>query len=426
MDEIALAVLLDQHKRLFLTGPAGTGKTTLTRKFIKYMEKEGMNVAVTASTGLAARNLSTTAKTVHSTLSIGISNSIADFEKSKFKFYRPKIDINNLDVLIIDEISMISMSLFDLIMYRLRQLNFSGAILLVGDFSQLKPVSKNTPDVFYTFESSHFVNEFKNVYLTKIRRVDESKANFVIMLNRIRSGFFTTFDRDELFKYMAYDIDNTSTTLVATNQEATNYNLDEMGKIEGPELTNTGVFTPSTKNKPPAKFNIAKARQDLLKNILPPLDFTFKIGAKILITANHPGGDYINGDSGVITGYNIDQRITVQLDSGAIVHVELWSYEISETKNHKDIVYEVFKQFPIILGWSITIHKSQGLTLAKANIDCARIFVESQFYVALSRISHPENLNILNFNPTIIRVDPRAYQFDMSLANNPNTIYIEG
>lgn len=415
--------ILDAEKYLFITGSGGCGKSTLTRGIIEHYKAENKSYCVTGSTGLAARSLDDTGSTIHSTLSLGISDSIASFNSSKFVFARAKVQLVTLDLLILDEVSMLSSEFFDLIFYKLEKENFTGKIIIIADFLQLKPVSKKIGSdgrplgVNFAFESKHFA-KFKTIYLTENHRLADGNTNFELLLERVRRGQFNIYDEQELTKYKVSSVDSENkTVLVASNEEATSYNMQELSKIEGEVISNRGRWSEIV-NTPPPKFNLVKAKEDLIKNIIPPELFVYKIGCKVLITANSPDGSYVNGDRGKIIRF--DERggnLVVEKDNGDIISVGEKSYNVSITKNNQEYVIISFYQFPLVLASSITIHKSQGLTIRKLDIDCSRIFTEGQFYVALSRISHPENLGVFNFQSRFVKADMKAVNFYNNLDN---------
>jgi ATP-dependent exoDNAse (exonuclease V) alpha subunit len=142
-----------KKENIFLTGGAGVGKTTLTRKLIQHYEDEAKKVAKLASTGMAATLLG--GQTLHSFFDFGIASSIEELEKNK-KFHPKKKVlklIKSIDLLVIDEISMVSADLFDMIVLRLEQAAFDGVVMVVGDFLQLPPVVRGTSEVHFAFES---------------------------------------------------------------------------------------------------------------------------------------------------------------------------------------------------------------------------------------------------------------------------------
>lgn len=419
-----ILTILDAGKKAFLTGSGGVGKSWLTKQVIKDYESRGKSVAVGASTGLAARGLHDAGRTIHSLLALGISVSISDFKASKYKFVKPKVPLVTLDLLVIDEVSMLSSDFFDLIMYRLEEGNFSGDILLVGDFLQLSPIENRmdehgaTLEIKYAFES-RFFQSFKPLLLTENKRVVEGHDNFMMLLNRTRYGEFNHYDAQEIAKYQILDPDPTNkTVLVATNTEATTYNMQELQKIDSEPLHNVGEWT-KVVNRPPSN-NLAKLQETLLNSIIPPATFVYKIGCKVLITSNDLiNGDYVNGDRGEIIEATEDV-IVVRLQRNVNVVIKRKEYEITFTKNNTEYVICSFIQFPLVLASSITIHKSQGLSIELLDIDCSKIFTEAQFYVALSRTSNPDFLGILNFDPRLIRANPKAVQYYRTLEKENN------
>lgn len=419
-----LEELLDKFQEtdhIFLTGEGGSGKTTLTQKLINHCNDNFISVGITASTGLAARNLNQLGITLHSFLAIGLSKTIADFQSSKFKFIKPKTPLNTLQYLIIDEISMISADLFELIIWRLKANNFSGKILLVGDLFQLKPVKKQQFDVHgnilpvnFIFKSANF-NTFFPIVLDKNLRVKAGNENFVTLLNRIRQGIWSIHDSNFIQQFLTTEVDEKSTILVATNDEALHYNIRKLMEINSEPVLFQGYWEDNEKNI--RKFNvknIQKQKDDLIKNIIPQDKTTVKVGARVLITSNHPFGEYVNGDCGEIIDIFTSTKkpqLQIKLDTGKIVLVNLQKYEISKMNKKDEVIFSTYFQFPIALGWSITIHKSQSLSIENLSIDCSRIFDDAMFYVAISRVVSPEKLKIINFKDSLVSADNEVKEF---------------
>lgn len=417
--------LLEKHKRVFLTSAAGCGKTYITKQIIEHYIAREKSVGITASTGLSARGLHNTGRTIHSFLAVGISNSIADFKSSKYSFAKPKTPIVSLDLLIIDEISMISADFLDLIMHRLENLNFSGKILIMGDFLQLGVIENKigadgrTLESKYAFESKHF-QTFKPILLTENKRVVPGHDNFMMLLNRVRYGEFNHYDQQEIAKYQILDPDpENKTVLVATNAEATTYNMKELEKIQSELLHNIGYWTELI-NPLQKGMKLDKLKTDLLKNIIPPETFVYKIGCKVLITSNDiKNGEYVNGDRGTVIEDG-NERIVVRLLRGVDVIITPKEFDISYMKGNTEVKVCSFIQFPLVLASSITIHKSQGLSIEQLDIDCSKIFAQAQFYVALSRASNPDFLGILNFNDRLVRANGKAVAYYRQLERSVN------
>ncbi|MEA2091651.1 MAG: AAA family ATPase, partial [Campylobacterota bacterium] len=179
---------LSQKQNIFLTGGAGVGKTTITREIIEHFEAEAKKVAKLASTGMAATLID--GQTLHSFLDLGIASNVDELEKNGKLEVKKKIKklISSMDLIVIDEISMVSDTLLDMIKLRLTQADFSGCVLVVGDFLQLPPVVRGGGEVKFAFESDSWAEfEFEKVELTHIYRTDDKE--FIELLGSVRDGF---------------------------------------------------------------------------------------------------------------------------------------------------------------------------------------------------------------------------------------------
>ncbi len=408
-----------EKDNIFLTGGGGVGKSYLTKEIVKNAKKKGYAVVVLGSTGVSAVNIE--GQTIHSFFAFGISSTLDELNRNdryvKNRLIEIKKILSSCDLLVIDEISMVSSELLDMILYRVRNSDFSGRVLFVGDFFQLPPVFKKGSDTLfnskgYAFESSAW--EVFNpivVELTKTKRTDDE--TFFNALNRIRRADID----DELLSYLKNFLDfeptSENTTLYGRNKEAEEKNILELNSISGELIKIKANEKEHTKG-----LHVNKI--DNWKKSLPiPFELNLKIGAKVLFCANR-WGKYFNGERGVIRDV-ADDYILVEKEN-SLVKVQRQEYTMSENvildgEIEQKPLYSI-EQYPLKLAYAVTVHKSQGMSIENLTCNIDNIFERSQFYVALSRASNPKKLSIVynggdfeRYMKKIIRVAPEVVQF---------------
>lgn len=387
--------LLETGKNVFLTGGAGVGKTTITLEVIKYFESEAKKVAKLASTAMAATLVG--GQTLHSFFDFGLASNMSELEKSTKLEPKKKIKklINSIDLLVIDEISMVSAQLIEMIAFRLEQSDFSGVILSVGDFLQLPPVAKGYDRVGFAFESLSWREfAFEVVELTHVYRTDDQ--NFIELLHRVRFGEIDEATHNQLndfIKPLPQDFSG-FTFLFGKNISAAKHNKTQLENLEGELYTKEAQIV-----KHKSSVN-DKEIERFFEDARIEKELELKINAPVLFTRN--AWNYYNGERGVIV--NIDtQYVYVQKSDGKVVKLEMVAQSKSEwieksVDGKKEIVEEdkfSIYQYPIKLAYAITIHKSQGMSIEHLIINTREIFAPSQFYVALSRSSDPRHLILL-------------------------------
>ena len=427
MKEQIIDDLLEKDKNVFLTGGAGVGKTYITNLICSDPRVTAVRLA---STGVAAHLIK--GMTVHRFFRFGLSNnleqlkawdlkSIKDFalncnmseDRARDLIHR-KIEYNlrYSNMLVIDEVSMLSKSLIDMIFFRLNSLEIHIPILFVGDFYQLPPVSKNSKPEF-AFESSNW--NVRLYELTEIKRT--SFKDFADIQSKVRKGIKTQEVLDYVDRLSCNPYKEDSLHLFATNAEIDSYNIEKLKALPGNVMRSTFRYNQSLyKEKDVLKF----IDEDLLINP----NFYFKVGARVLFVTNErdPYDDvmlWFNGEQGTITGIDTDNGvILVKKDSDdKEVMVHRHRFQKVEIKDAKiNIVCEV-EQFPLRLAYAVSIHKSQGLSLESGHIDCSRFFLPEQFFVALSRFTDPNKLSIANFRSSLIKFNPESDQY---YADNPS------
>lgn len=370
-----------ENSNLFITGGAGSGKTTLTRSIIESYQKQGKSVARLASTGMAATLIG--GQTLHSFFDLGIANTQAELERNGKLEPAKKIVklIRSIHLIIIDEVSMVSAQLLDLIGLRLLQAEYSGRLLVVGDFLQLPPVTRGSEPIYFAFESPSWEKfAFETIHLEGSYRTHETE--FLTLLEKVRHAKLDDVAHqalENLVKPLGEDL-STMTLLFGKNISAQNHNRAQLDHLHGEMIEiETYVTIHDT------KMQDRDVERFMNESRIEPI-LSLKVGAPILFTRN--AWNYYNGERGRITSIE-DEVIWVKKEGGASVKVERVSTTKTRWMEKKGVLSEenliTLSQFPITLAFAITIHKSQGMSLADYVIETNEIFAPSQFYVALSR-----------------------------------------
>ncbi|DAB29960.1 MAG TPA: ATPase [Sulfurimonas sp. UBA12504] len=386
---------LKQKQNVFLTGGAGVGKTTITKEVIKAFEAEAKKVAKLASTGMAATLIG--GQTLHSFLDLGIAGDIHELEKNgklEIKNKTKKI-ILGMDIIVIDEISMVSDKLFEMIQLRLKQADFRGPLLIVGDFLQLPPVVRGSNEVSFAFESKAWESyKFCKIELTHVYRTDDKR--FIELLNEIRFGHIDEDIHNELnafIKPLPNELDK-FTFLFGKNASAAFHNKTQLASIENALFIKEAQIIKHITSS--SDIEIARFMEDARIE----KELELKVGAPVLFTRN--AWNYFNGERGVVinveAGYVYVQKVDMKVVKLEAVAQSKVAWKEKTVEGKKELVEEpLFSvyQFPIKLAFAITIHKSQGMSIEDLIIETNEIFAPSQFYVALSRSSNPKRLTLI-------------------------------
>ena len=380
-------MLVNLGKNVFITGPAGTGKSFVIQMIIQEAEKCKKQVQVTASTGLAA-SLLDSARTLHSFMSIGLGDQTYP-ESYATKILNNKVVRDRLrktDILILDECSMIDVSYFKMMdkvlrLVRLRsdKKPFGGLqLILIGDFFQLGPI-KPSMELFNDTIWDETIHE--TVVLHQIYR--QKNQVFVDLLMKLRIGEIddsvcTTIQETTLNDLGCFGIK--PTILYARNRDVDAMNREELDKLPG----ETCIFHAEDRDIDP------KTPQRL------PDQLALKVGAQVMILVNDdPEIGIVNGARGVVFNLDRPERIGVRLLSGMEVYL---SKSTHETARDAPLLPSSRRQFPLKLAWAITIHKCQGMTIDYLIVDLAGCFAPGQAYTAISRGTQLENMTIRNFS----------------------------
>lgn len=406
MEQEKAIQLAKEGHNIFLTGQAGTGKTYTLNKIIDALEKEGKIVAKTASTGISATYIDGT--TIHSWSGIGIKKQLNNddlFKLKNNKYSRRRIQA--VDVLIIDEISMLhdyAFGLVDKVCRFVREKNdkpFGGIqIIVCGDFFQLPPVMKNTNKIsgYCFFSSSWESTEFKTCYLTKIYR-QASDPEFIEILNAIR--------RQEInqnhIKTLNSLSKNTNNIEEAVNLYSKNIDVDIENAIELNKIKEDSFFSYMAGEGVDFKLEKLKKNVPVLESL------QLKLGAKIMTVINKPKNNFVNGTMGKII--EIDEKnkeITIKTsrECSDMIIVNLHEWKEKEHNGMIERTVARVKQLPLKLAWALTIHKSQGATFDFVNLDMTDVFTENMGYVALSRCTTLDGIYLKGYNEKSLQIDP--------------------
>lgn len=399
--------IMKSGRNVFLTGSAGTGKTYVLNQFIQYLEKQDIEYAVTASTGIAATHLG--GQTIHSWSGLGISRNITEEELDIIES-RPKVfkRINQIEILIIDEISMLhrqTLQDIDTILRHIRRAPgepFGGVQIVVsGDFFQLPPVTNSgeSSQERYAFMAPVWVEaNFSVCYLDKQYR--QGNDELLNLLNNIRSQSLTQENHNFLEQRKQEVKEGEKITQLFThNLNVDTLNHKELSRIDNKEKR----FNGKTKGN-------NQMIASLVKNILAPEELILKVGAQVMFVKNHPEGEYMNGTMGEVVEFKFSGNPVIKTASGRKIEAEESTWSIDD-ENGKTLAS--FSQIPLRLAWAITVHKSQGMTLDRACMDLSQCFERGQGYVALSRVSSAEGLYLVGCNDCALQVDPLVFAADV-------------
>jgi ATP-dependent exoDNAse (exonuclease V) alpha subunit len=397
--------ILKQGENLFITGAAGTGKTYLLERFIEYVREDvGSDVSIVAPTGVVASNLG--GDTIHSFFGIGIKETISD-ENLKKLLKRKYIvgRIRSLTTLIVDEISMVSPTLFETMDKILRYIKdpfqpFGGVqLILSGDFFQLPPISKNRDGKRFAWQSSVWRElELKTAYLQENFRQTDDKL--IRILNDIRSGEVSEESRKTLNSRIDVELkhDFKPTRLYTHNIDVNRINSEELAKLRTPLKE---FFAKSYGDQ----FSIEK----MFKSSLLMRELQLKRGAVVIFIKNNKLKGYVNGTTGVVEDFTGEGLPIVKVATGETIVAEKEEWDITGDKKEK---IATIKQIPLRLAWALTIHKSQGMTLDSAEIDLSKTFEVGQGYVALSRVRTIDGIRLIGINDLALQVDPLMLSID--------------
>jgi ATP-dependent DNA helicase PIF1 len=414
---------------IFVTGPGGSGKSALIRQIYKHSCSISKKIYVTALTGCAAVLLNCQAKTIHSWAGIGLGNQPIENLVKKIKNNKFSKELwKTTEILIVDEVSMLSYKLFNILnqigkILRNNTRPFGGIqVIFSGDFFQLPPVGNiDDPDSMrFCFESEDWNIVFKKdnqIQLKKIfRQTDDTYAN---ILNQIRNGKIKRKSFDLLSKYVGREISSDlivePTKLFPTRSRVDFINSFKMDLLKGEErkfniFSKLDLEMSKAERALRSEYSITDIEREinyLTSNTVCEKEVKIKIGAQVMCIINMPSSNICNGSQGIVTGFcDITGCPRVKYNNGV---------EIVMTRHNwlSDKIPGIcISQIPLILAWALTIHKSQGATMDTAEIDVGNnIFECGQTYVALSRVKSLEGLYLSSFDVSKIKVNKKVQQF---------------
>ncbi|KAF3918126.1 hypothetical protein ABW21_db0209777 [Orbilia brochopaga] len=464
-----LDMIVKQKKSVFFTGSAGTGKSVLLREIITALRKNRSSydsVAITASTGLAACNIG--GVTLHSFSGIGLGKEPVDqlvkkirrVQKTKQRWQRTK-------VLIIDEISMVDADLFDKLENVARQLKNDGRpfgniqLIVTGDFFQLPPVPEGGRMAKFAFEANTWTNCIAHtILLTHIFR--QKDPVFAGMLNEMRLGALSpqsVANFKKLNRPLDFGDGLAATELFPTRREVDNANNRQLMQLKTAQTETYEALDESSMLQP-------DQRDKLLSNCMAPRTLELRVGAQVMLVKNMDE-TLVNGSLGRVVAFMSEKTYAMVQEELPGVEDVLFSSQgagdaselsakqrevydryvnelnrVGSTKKYPLVQWAVAdgthrrtlmlpeawkfelptgelqasrKQLPLILAWALSIHKAQGQTLDRVKVDLNKVFEKGQAYVALSRATTQEGLQILNFDAKKVMAHDKVRAFYRSL-----------
>ncbi len=398
--------ILKTGRNVFVTGPAGSGKTHLINSYIAYLKKNDIEPGVTASTGIAATHMG--GMTIHSWAGIGVKDSLSDNDLETLA-ERPYLSkrFERVKVLIIDEVSMLHhfrLDLVDQVLRAMKQSNdpFGGVqIVLCGDFFQLPPVSRmGEPEANFIFHSESWKQaDFTICYLEEQFRQKDDPITAI--LNEIRSGEVSEQSLELLKGRMKKSKAKDVTKLFTHNVDVDSLNALELEKLQSPE---EAEYQMSSKGHAPIV-------EILKKSCLAPENLKLKLGAYVMCVKNNFEEGYVNGTLGMVVSCKRTQSPVIRTLAGREIKIEPASWKIEEEGKVKAEI----TQYPLRHAWGITVHKSQGMSLDAVEVDLSKAFEPGMGYVALSRVRSLDGLTILGLNDIALRINDEVLEHDNEL-----------
>jgi ATP-dependent DNA helicase PIF1 len=438
-----------QGQNIFITGPGGSGKSELIRRIYKHANKYFKDIHVCALTGCASVLLNCNAKTVHSFAGIGLGNAPIGqlIQKIKQNKYAKNM-WRTTDILVIDEVSMMSLKLFDTLNQigkAIRNNNskpFGGIqVIFSGDFYQLPPVgNKDDPNTSrFCFESDDWNSVFHRDCQIQLKRIyRQTDETYTTILNQVREGKIKRKTNDMLQQCVGRKFDSDDmviTKLYPTKNKVEMINNTKMSELDGEERafpiqqhTNLEMSKSEASMRRQYTENEIKFELEYMSNnLLCDKNARIKVGAQVMCIVNMQSGsagglEICNGSQGIVTGFcSATGSPIVKYNCGLemVMTKHVWTSE--------KIPGIGVSQIPLILAWALTIHKSQGSSLDAAEIDVGSgVFECGQTYVALSRVRSMSGLYLTSFDVTKIKINKKVkdYYEALNLYNDESSVYV--
>jgi ATP-dependent DNA helicase PIF1 len=390
--------LLRSGENVFISGGAGSGKSYLIRAFRNEIDPKAMPIL--ASTGAAAVLIG--GRTFHSFFGLGIMEGgpLATLERAR-KDPRVMKRVAQVDGVIIDEISMIPSDAFETAELIARAARGSGlpwggmSIVTVGDFAQLPPVSKSTIRPWAFRSKVWEETQFQSVVLSQNQRVSDD--DFISILQDVRAGnvsqrvanFLDSRQRED-------DQDDKAIRLFPRRDQSEFFNQKELAEIRGQDVFVDTIY-----------IGEEKFVESLKRSSPVPERLHLKAGCRVMFIQNDPQKRWVNGTRGTIVDFEAD-KIKIAKDGGREVTAEKTTFSL---QNAEGKIVASLINFPIILAYATTIHKSQGATLDELWVDLSRLWEPGHAYVALSRLKTADGLRLLGWSKSSFKVDPEVVKF---------------
>lgn len=403
---------IKKGRNVFIAGPGGCGKSHMLREVYSHLVAQGVTVAMTATTGVAAVSVGGT--TLHSWSGIRLGDKSPEYHYEEIKRnWKNVLKWKKTSVLLIDEVSMLGRDLFDKLDYiarkiRGKDLPFGGITLVFcGDMCQLPPVQD-----FFVFMSKIWHDlDFEYYKLKKPWRF-MSDIEFFYLLQRMRGECLTRDDYAKLDErkvaYINLQKNLANMPIKPTRLYARKLDVDALNAKELAALPHQAYqYLAHDLLKPKGKANPNIEVYQRIMNASIPVSIVLKQGAQVILTANiDVEGGLCNGSRGVVIECMRDV-IAVLFKNGRVANIPAYTWKLENDEG-------IFQRniMPFILGWSYTIHKAQGQTLDSAIIDIREVFCDNQAYVALSRCRNLDSMYLVDYSPDKMKMDPLSTAFE--------------
>jgi ATP-dependent DNA helicase PIF1 len=403
--------ILKMGENVFLTGPAGSGKTYVLNNYVNFLKDKNVEVGITASTGIAATHIG--GMTIHSWAGIGINDKMSDSDiRDLFKKKHLTGRFKRTKVLVIDEVSMLHHFRLDMVdkvckMFKDNNAPFGGMqVILVGDFFQLPPITRGGERAYFAHKSNVW-----NAMGLKVCYLDEQHRHeddiLLNLLNDIRANNTGEHTLESLRARYKKNIKgaNMPTKLYTHNVDVDKINEKELDKLPG----NNKIFEMKSRGARSLAYT-------LKRSCLAPEYLYLKKNAIVMFVKNNFEKGYVNGTLGKVIDFQFNDEYAYEIPivetiKGDRIFAEPESWRIEEEGKTKAEI----NQIPLRLAWAITVHKSQGMSLDVAEIDLSKAFALGQGYVALSRVRALSGLKLMGLNDTALKVNKEILEFDREL-----------